>query len=400
MTREIEILLGITALLAVLGAVEAVVHRRDLAAIPIRVHVNGTRGKSSVTRLIAAALREAGIPTCAKTTGTVPRLILPDGRELPVFRPARPNVIEQLRVVAAARAMGARALVVECMALLPELQWLSESRFLRATHGVITNAREDHLDLMGPEEADVAAALAGTVPLHGTLFTAERRHLDVLRAAADDRGTALVAVGEAQVRGIAPEELARFSYMEHAENVALALAVCAELGVDRATALRGMWKAAPDPGALSEHEVRFFGRRIVFANGFAANDAESTERIWELALARHPEARARIALFNCRADRPDRSVHLGRACVGWTPADQVVLMGTGVYLFARAAIDAGMDATKLVFAEDRPAHEVFEVLVGLVEDSALVMGMGNIGGAGLDVVRYFRNRETPREAAA
>jgi UDP-N-acetylmuramoylalanine-D-glutamate ligase len=44
-------------------------HERRLARIPIRVHVNGTRGKSGVTRLIAAALRRSGIPTVAKTTG-------------------------------------------------------------------------------------------------------------------------------------------------------------------------------------------------------------------------------------------------------------------------------------------------------------------------------------------
>jgi hypothetical protein len=41
---------------------------RAQPAIPVRIHVNGIRGKSSVTRLIAAALREAGIRTVAKTT--------------------------------------------------------------------------------------------------------------------------------------------------------------------------------------------------------------------------------------------------------------------------------------------------------------------------------------------
>ena len=43
--------------------------------IPIRIHVNGTRGKSSVTRLIAAGLRAGGKRTFAKTTGTAPRVI-------------------------------------------------------------------------------------------------------------------------------------------------------------------------------------------------------------------------------------------------------------------------------------------------------------------------------------
>ena len=82
----------------------------------------------------------------AKTTGTLARMILPDGREVPVFRPAGANIIEQVRIVSAAQRHGAEALVIECMALQPELHWLTESKFVRATHGVITNARADHLE--------------------------------------------------------------------------------------------------------------------------------------------------------------------------------------------------------------------------------------------------------------
>src|SRR5688572_3631475 len=107
---------GIAALLVGAGAAELVVHRRNLRKIPIRVHVNGTRGKSSVTRLIAGALRESGTVTCAKTTGTLARFIQPDGKELPIYRPAGPNVLEQKRMVALAAAHEARALVIECMA--------------------------------------------------------------------------------------------------------------------------------------------------------------------------------------------------------------------------------------------------------------------------------------------
>ena len=35
-------------------------HRRALRQIPIRIHVAGTRGKSTTTRLIAAGLRAGG----------------------------------------------------------------------------------------------------------------------------------------------------------------------------------------------------------------------------------------------------------------------------------------------------------------------------------------------------
>lgn len=396
------ILLGIVLLLAVLGLLESLAHRRNLDRIRIRIHVNGTRGKSSVTRLIAAGLRAGGIRTCAKTTGTLARMIMPDGTEYPVFRPARPNVIEQLRIVRTAVAYQAEALVIECMAVQPTLQALSELVLVRATHGVITNAREDHLDVMGPTEEDVALALAATTPPGGVMFTAEQRHLDVLQMACADRGARLVGVSAQEIAAVTAEDLAGFSYVEHGENVALALAVLAELGVGREVALRGMWSARPDPGVMAAHSLDFFGRRIVFVNGFAANDPESTERIWSMALARYPDVEKRVAIFNCRADRPDRSRQLGEACTRWAPADHYLLIGTGTYIFARAASAAGIDERKLVFAEDMRIDEIFEQIVELSGRYALVMGMANIGGQGLDLVRHFRNRSklaSPKEAA-
>src|SRR5436190_12170097 len=118
-SRNLLLLVFVTAVLIVAALLEAIAHRRNLRRVAIRIHVNGTRGKSSVTRLIAAGLRAGGITTCAKTTGTLPRMILPDGSEYPVYRPSTPNVLEQLRIVETAAAYETEALVVECMALQP-----------------------------------------------------------------------------------------------------------------------------------------------------------------------------------------------------------------------------------------------------------------------------------------
>ena len=188
-----------------------VLHRRRLKRIPIRIHVNGTRGKTSVTRLIAAGLREAGVRCLAKTTGTVPRFILPNGREVPVYRPGGPNVIEQKQSVTMAAAQRAEALVVECMALQPQLQWLSESKLVRATHGVITNARPDHLDVMGPTEEDVARALAATVPVDGVFLTAERTHRAFFQEVCEDRGSRFHASEDVE-RPLTRDDVAAVSY--------------------------------------------------------------------------------------------------------------------------------------------------------------------------------------------
>jgi poly-gamma-glutamate synthase PgsB/CapB len=383
---------GATGLLTGLGLAESWLHDRSLRRIPIRIHVNGTRGKSGVTRLIAAGLRAGGVRTFAKTTGTLARMILPDGTEQPVVRAGRTNVIEQLKVMRTAASYNVDALVVECMAVQPHLQSLCEMKMVRSTHGVITNARPDHLDAMGPTDVDVAKALSGTTPIGGKLFTCEQNHLGILAAAAFDRGAKLVPVGNADVESIVPADMFGFDYIEHQENVALALKVCEDLGIDRQIALQGMWNAAPDPGVLSTHSLAMADRDIVFVNGFAANDPMSTGQNWHLALDRFAYMHKRTAIFNCRADRPDRSIQLAEACVRWKAADHYMLIGTGTKIFAKRALACGLSSHRLTIAEQHRAPEIYDQMLQLSGDSSLVMGMGNIGGPGLDIVQYVCDR--------
>ncbi len=382
-------------ILVVLGIFEFWRHHNNLKKIPIRIHVNGTRGKSSVTRLIAAGLRAGGINTCAKTTGTLPRMILSDGREYPVFRPGRTNVIEQLRIVAAAADAGAKAIVVECMALQPYLQWLSEFRMMRATHGVVTNARPDHLDVMGPTVTDVALALGGMIPKNAKVYSGERSPAlaDIFKKICADRKSEYNQITEEDVTAITDADVAKFAYIEHKENVALALKICNSLGVNKDVALAGMVAATPDPGVMMDYRVQFYGRNLVFINGFAANDPESTKTVWQIATEKFKELPNKIALFNCRADRPERSLQLGSECAAWLDKQtEVVLMGTGTYLFAKAALSHGLDNRRLHFMDDMSITDIFENLVGMCGKSALIVGMGNIGDQGLDMVQYFKNR--------
>lgn len=384
-----------TAVLGSLGILESALHRRYLRQIPIRIHVNGTRGKSGVTRLIAAGLRAGGIRTCAKTTGTLPRMIFPDGSEYPVFRSARANVIEQLRIVRAAARCQAQALVIECMALQPALQSLCELKIVQATHGVITNARADHLDVMGPTVDDVTRSLCGTVPVGKRLYTAEQRQLPIIEAAARDRRSELIAIGDDEVADVSWDELERFPYIEHPDNVALALKVCADLGVDRQVALSGMWSAQPDPGVMTVYRAQDEGAPVTFINGFAANDPESTGKIWEMVVNRFGGTGRHIAVVNCRSDRPDRSRQLAEACLDWTPAHHYLVVGSSTDLFAKRAVELGLDQRRVTCVENTPRMQMIQTLRRLTGASALVMGMGNISGPGMELVQHYRSAVVP-----
>lgn len=77
---------GLLVIVLVFLVWEQQLHRRRLRQIPLRIHVNGTRGKTTVTRLTAELLRRAGIRTFAKITGDHPKILLPDGRHTRIRR--------------------------------------------------------------------------------------------------------------------------------------------------------------------------------------------------------------------------------------------------------------------------------------------------------------------------
>ncbi len=353
-------------------------HLRRLHRIPLRIHVNGSRGKSSVTRLVGGVLLGPERRVVIKTTGTVPRIIDPEGREYPIFRPGRSNILEQLRVVKLARRWRADTLVVECMAITPELIRVLEDRIVQSTVGIITNVREDHLDTMGPTLYDVAVHLSWSLPRNGIAFTAERRFFDVLAEEARRRNTRLVQVSADEV---SDQEMEGFSYLEHKENVALALAVAAYAGVDRATALERMYRIPPDPGVLRMEVLEREGKRMVVYNALAANDPESTAMIWTMARARHPNLPA-VALLVLRRDRPQRTESFVRVLGQEIVADRYVIAGTPTGVVARALRRRGVPEERIHVFEQPEAETVVDTLWTLVDREALLVPMGNMVGLG------------------
>ncbi|MEK8015603.1 MAG: poly-gamma-glutamate synthase PgsB [Candidatus Parabeggiatoa sp.] len=373
---------------------ESLVHIKKLKSIPVRIHVNGTRGKSSVTRLISAALREAGFKVVAKTTGTLPRVITDQGVELPVYRlEHHPNIIEQLRVISFAARNKANVLVIECMALNPAIQSVTELNMIKSTHGIIINTRADHLDVMGPTERDVTLALLGTTPKNAKLFTCERNYMPEFQMACQDRNSELVVVSEQEADNISDEEMRHFSYMEHKENVALAMTVCQSLNVPKETALKGMYQVVPDVGATHEYHVDFYGvKQVVFINGFAANDPKTSQSLWESAIERHKEKQRKIMVINTRADRLPRSKQIAESLALWKPADKYIVIGSQCFFLIKTAIKQGLSPTLFLNAEGAELETIFEIIMDESGSSSVVVGIGNIKDEGLELLRFFRNR--------
>ncbi|MGO4417737.1 poly-gamma-glutamate synthase PgsB [Streptomyces sp. MCAF7] len=374
------VLMVCSAILLVAGVVEQRRHFANLDNIPTRVLVNGIRGKSSITRLCAGALRGGDLVTVAKTTGTAARFIHPDATEEPVYRKfGIANVVEQIGIVRRAAAYRPDALVIECMAVMPALQEINQSKLIRSTIGVLCNVREDHLAEMGPTLDDVARSLCRSMPEDGICVTAEKERLHILQEEADARNCRLIY---ADPETVSDEELRGFSWFTFKENVAIALTVAELLGVERKVALQGMYDAPPDPGVLSVERYRTDeGKRLRFANVFAANDPESTlmniNQLLDLGAIHRPLN----VVINCRPDRVERNGQMGEIIPDLDP-EHVFVIGHP----AKSAIDA-IPASYRSRAVDlggdrRDPEEFMAQMLGMLGPNSSLVAIGNIHGQG------------------
>ncbi|MEO8540369.1 MAG: poly-gamma-glutamate synthase PgsB [bacterium] len=368
-------------------------HQARLDGLQVRVHVNGIRGKSSVTRLIAGALREDGISTIAKTTGTAAVVIAADGSEDPIERRAAASILEQIDVIERHVTPETQALVIECMALKPAYQEFAERKMVRSTIGVITNVREDHQDVMGETLPEIARSLMNSCPTDGILVTAEQdpEILGVMRAEAERRNTRLIVV---DINAVSEAEADAFPYLSFRDNIAVALQVAALAGVPRDVAMRGMLSAAPDPG-VTRLSRKLVGRKhVTWANLFAVNDRESTVSTFGK-IAAEAVGATRVAILNNRADRGRRVLQFADIAARDLDVDYVITFGAYERQATTRLLENGFARERILNLGDDTSPSLEEILTALQHipgDELLLAGLVNIHTPQAELlIEYFEH---------
>ena len=372
--------------------------------MPRRIAVTGSRGKSGVTRLVAAGLRASGARVLAKTTGSKPVLILPDGSERVIARAGGASIREQVRLVALAAELGADTLVAEMMSIGPECLRVESRRILRPGMLALTNVRLDHLDDMGRDKDAIARTLASAVPDGADVFVPEEEVREAFSGAARSAGARLHRVTRAERREGTGEGIPeRLPPGEFEPNIRLARAVLGALSVDREAADRGIAGAAPDAGSLRIRRG-LFGRPprpATCVSLFAANEPESSAAALAEVLGYIPRAgRPLVGLLALREDRGDRTLQWVRAAGEGFFRDfaAVVLVGPPARpALRRIRRTKPPGATQFSAAGGGSPEAVMDRVMAAVLGEPIVVGLGNFVGPGEALVRHWESEGTAHD---
>ena len=328
-----------------LGVVEKKKHSRRLKKIPIRININGIRGKSTITRLIYSILREDQYKVIGKTTGTDARMLYWfTSREYPVYRkPQGANIGEQRDIVRKVVKQRANALVNECMAVNPDYQ----------------------------------------ITFQGHLIVMKDEYTSYFAKVAKRRKTKLIVVDKDKV----PEQyLRKFDYLVFPDNVAIALGVAEALGIDNEIALQGMLNAPPDSGAV---EIKYFNANNttnVYVNAFAANETKSSKAILNKVESYNYPYKKKIIILNCRADRGDRKKMFAEDFIEDVDFDTLICTGKSTQMVTE--VMKRNPNKKYLNFENSDIREIEDSVYAECKN-ALVFCVGNIHGPGKKIAQFI-----------
>ena len=281
----------------------------QIQSVPVRILVTGSRGKSTVVRLLHANLTANGINTYAKTTGTAACELDIKGNELETRRIGQVSILEILETTKRAFKSDTKpaALVIECMAVSPILTKILSEFMFKPHTVIITNALLDHLEDQGKTREEIANSLFSAVASSTlNVITADPfpANLKIYEDLASQCEVELNVTHQDTVAksvvGVLPDQ--------HPANIALSLEVSKILQLDRDASIHGMKTATREP---FDREIRRFpldSKHVTFFDLGSINDTDSLPSNLEAVLREKTKDKVLIAMLVHRWDRPLRAL--------------------------------------------------------------------------------------------
>lgn len=304
--------------------IEYFVLQSRIRKIPLRILVNGTRGKSTTVKIIHNILKKSGKKVFAKTTGDVPLLIYPDGSQKEIKRFAPASIIENVMILKKAAKENPDAVVLECMALQPETQHVLSRHIFKPNYTIVTNIHFDHAEVMGPDITDTAKAVNECFCKNSSIILTEET-MELLSKLPHYHADMHLTKNK--------ESSARFENIPAQilnENWSLIAALCKRLDIDKKPAhqcFADAWKSI-------DQRIKLLlpNQKVELWNLFSANDIQTTKGFIKNRFARNSFSGKLIFYLNCRADRPLRTKEFVKYITEEYRSAEIWLTGDGKYL--------------------------------------------------------------------
>ncbi len=360
-------LIFLAFLLSYLG-IEYLLISKRLQKTPLRILVNGTRGKSTTVKIIYEMLRQNGQKVFAKTTGEQPIELFPDGRGQAIARHAPASIIENVQLLYRWTRESPDAIILECMALHPETQSTLAKRIFQPNYILITNIYPDHKEVMGQRIEETAATIFQCI--------SDKSHVFVTTDVA----------GHLEKRGKLPEKLTVTQPETFQEKFDFIPAQVINQSWSLISALAQQLNIKPEvthhcyrEAWLSVNQgIRTTSPRLQwsFQNLFSVNDPQSAKALIAHNRQNIPEGSRIIVLFNTRSDRPFRTEDFVNLVREEFPSADVWLTGSGKrlgrQLFMRSLSNGSLQLMN--------HEELLKKLHSGFETPATIYGLGNYYG--------------------
>ena len=363
---------------------EAIHTGRSIQSISLKIHVNGTRGKSTITKYISTALRASDIRTIGKVTGEIPGLIQTDGNIMPIRRRGPARVNEQFRIIRKAAKTKAEALVLECMSIDPVLQKI-ESQFYKPDIYVISNIRDDHREKVGANRKQRVEYACQAIPVNCILVSNDIENLSAIRLESEKKNCRLVIpekLGEKLVNTL--------PFGVFAANIEVSVEVAVLAGIDRDLALKSILDSiSGDESYLIQ--VQTNKTNAVFLNAFSVNDTDSATDFFNYWTDKLGIYENLAFVFNTRSDRPLRTKLFSE----WIKKMHnqcrfVVITGDHKEWAYRKLkyLNPGVEIRKL---KSNQINGILNIIDKEFPGTELIIGIGNIRSEGYKVLNEFKN---------
>ena len=373
-----NIILLLSLILLSFGIVERRRHERRLNKIPVRIHVNGTRGKSMLTKMIVNLFRNAGISVVGKVTGERPQFYSNKKKWQSIHRKSPVRIREQLSFIKKNYSKKFDALIIENMALAAENQFVSESLMIQSTLSIITNIRPDHQEEMGLTQADVATHLSLSLPEKGVVFIPENEINESMKIALKKMDSKLISVKQGTWKDssnlpVFYDQLSLLKQIQTYYKISdFAFAATLENFKNYLSA-----KQLILPFNESTNQKKLI-------NLFSCNDVVSAEELFDSMKGSCIITQPDNILLTCRLDRPLRTIAFLRWIIKKFPDCSITLAGSFPFFSVKKILHCNGKSMKDIYVfrkiEGNKIVEHFNCLQGNV------LGLGNFVGAGEKII--------------